>query len=60
MLCHMYIACVVLDGLYWGMGWYSSTGPGMADGGCCRYVLFFFIVSVYQSVVLCCISVTHK
>jgi len=47
MLCHMYmyIACVVLDGLYWGMGWNGSTGPGMADGGCCRCVLGFFSVS---------------
>ena len=61
MLCYTYIACVVLDGLYWWWdGTVCFTGHGMAGGGCCRYVVVFFSVSFWQSVVLCCTLVTQK
>lgn len=55
-ICTVLVLClVVCTG-----GWDSSTGPGMAYGGCCGCVLVFFSVGIWQSVVLCCTSVTQK
>jgi hypothetical protein len=57
----LYVRCLCCA--WWSVmvvRWDGSTGRGMTDGGYCRYVVVFFNVSVWQPVVLCCISFTQK